>query len=182
MAIVRKPAEVARDRRNISKLYLRGKVQHEIAKELGISQATVSRDLKVIQEDWVKESAQALDQRKAIELAKVDALELEYWEAWKRSQQDAVSEVSEMSTDSGGQKIKKQKKVDGQVGDPRYLAGVMQCIDRRCQILGIDAPKKIDATTAGQPLTGQVDEEKYTRAIHALAETIREALPGEGSK
>lgn len=182
MTFVRKPSEAARDRRNIATLYLRGKVQQEIAKELGISQATVSRDLKVIQEDWVRESAQALDQRKAIELAKVDALELEYWEAWERSQKDAVSEVSEMSTDSGGQKIRKQKKVDGQVGDPRYLAGVMQCIDRRCQILGIDAPKKFDATTAGQPITGQVDEEKYTRAIHALAETIREALPGEGAK
>ncbi|MCZ2078409.1 MAG: helix-turn-helix domain-containing protein [Bryobacterales bacterium] len=176
MAKDRKPSQVARDRRKIADLYLRGKVQQEIAKELDLSQATVSRDLKAIQEDWVREAAQALDRRKAIELAKVDALELEYWEAWKRSQADAISETSELSSDSGGQKMKKQKRVDGQVGDPRFLAGVMQCIDRRCQILGIDAPKKTDVTSGGQPLGQVVDEVQHNRAIHSLAETLREIV------
>lgn len=176
MSIDRKPSEAARDRRKIAELYLRGKKQMEISKELGLSQATISRDLKIIQEDWVRESEQAIDERKAIELAKVDALELEYWEAWKRSQENAVVETSEISTETSGQKIKKQKREEGQVGDPRFLAGVMQCIDRRCQILGIDAPKKIDATSGGKPIGQAIDEVQHNRAIHSLAETLREIV------
>jgi hypothetical protein len=45
--------------------------------------------------------------------------------------------------------IKKTKRREGQVGDPRYLDGVLKCIDRRCAILGIDAPKKIAGPTGG---------------------------------
>lgn len=177
MSIDRKPAQVARDRRNIARLYLQGMTQQEIAGELKLSQPTVSRDLKIIQQDWVEASVQDLNDRKAIELAKVDALEIEYWKAWERSQKDAEVNTSKVSSEGGEQKMEKQKRVEGQVGDPRYLQGIMQCIDRRCQILGIDAPKKIDATSGGKPI-GQADEEQYNRAIHSLAQTIREVLPG----
>jgi hypothetical protein len=136
----------------------------------------------VIQQDWVEASVQALDERKALELAKLDSLELEYWDAWKRSQKDAEVETTKYSgAAEGAGKIEKQKRVEAQVGDARFLAGVMSCIERRCQILGIDAPKKIDATTGGQPI-GQTDEKQFDRAILSLAETVREILPGAGAK
>ena len=42
----------------------------------------------------------------------------------------------------------------GQAGDPRFLAGVQWCIERRCKIIGIDAPTKSELTGAGgKPLT-----------------------------
>ncbi len=140
----RQKSEISRDRRNIAALYLRGKTQVEIAAELRISQATVSRDLAAIREEWVKESVQAIDQRKAIELAKIDALELEYWDAWERSQIATKQEVSEVfGTGVGaGNKAKIQKRTTEQTGDPRFLSGVMQCIEKRCQIFGIGASDK----------------------------------------
>ncbi len=138
----RQKSEISRDRRNIAALYLRGKTQVEIAAELQISQATVSRDLAAIRGEWVKESVQAIDQRKAIELAKIDALELEYWEAWKRSQVATKQEVSEVFGTGVGNKAKIQKRTTEQTGDPRFLSGVMQCIEKRCQILGIGVSDK----------------------------------------
>ena len=34
-------------------------------------------------------------------------------------------------------------------GDPRYLTGVMTCINKRCQLLGLDAPKDDSLTLKG---------------------------------
>ena len=34
-------------------------------------------------------------------------------------------------------------------GDPRYLDGVMRCIERRCHLLGLDAPAKLDLGQGG---------------------------------
>jgi hypothetical protein len=52
---------------------------------------------------------------------------------------------------------------EGQAGNPAFLAGVLTCIERRCSILGLDAPKRfvirwddltdeqIDRLAAGEP-------------------------------
>lgn len=38
------------------------------------------------------------------------------------------------------------------MGDPRYLAGVQWCIEIRCKLLGIEAPKRVDVTSAGEKI------------------------------
>jgi hypothetical protein len=43
-----------------------------------------------------------------------------------------------------------QKKTEREVesyGEPRFLQGVMTCINKRCDILGLNAPMKIAETT-----------------------------------
>lgn len=159
MARSRLTAEIERDRRNIARLYLQGITQADIAAELGVSQPTVSRDLKVIQEQWKVDRVNDLDERKNIELAKIDYLELEYWEAWKRSQLDAEVQTIEQQgvvKDADGKvvgnRIKKTDRKEGQSGNPAFLRGVEWCINKRCEILGLDAPKKTDLTTGGEPL------------------------------
>lgn len=116
----RKTAQIARDRLRMSDLYLQGRLQADIASELGLSEATVSRDLKALHKEWLAGSRIGFSKAKARELAKIDRLEREYWEAWKRS------------------------RIEGQAGDPRFLAGIQWCIERRCKIMGIDAPTKMD--------------------------------------
>ncbi len=91
------------------------------------------------------------NEAKARELAKVDTLEVEYWDAWKRSQQNAEVETTKMQgsdPDKPG-RLEKQKRVEGQVGDPRFLAGVQWCIQKRCEILGVDAPEKQEINQHG---------------------------------
>lgn len=140
MAKDRQPAQIARDRRNIGRMYLKGMIQADIAKELKLSQPTVSNEIKLLVNEWRKERVNDINEAKQRELAKLDNLELEFWEAWVRSQDDAVTR-----TEGFGQQGRiDQTKTTGQVGNPAFLDGVLKCIDRRCAILGVDAPKKIE--------------------------------------
>ena len=153
----RSASQIARDRRKIALLYLQGNLQSDIAREVGVSQATISRDLKVLHEHWLAEANVSIKAAKAKELAKIDALECTYYDAWLRSQENAESTTQRMTGAVLGKK-EMTKTVKGQVGDARFLAGVQWCIDRRCKILGIDAPVKSEAELSGKLMMIQLDQ------------------------
>jgi len=162
MARSRLPAQEERDRHNIGRMYLKGMIQADIAKELQVSQSTISREIKMLVEEWRVERAYDINEAKQRELAKVDALEIEYWEAWKRSQEDAVTRT-EGKTSQG---FVDTTRTEGQAGDPRFLDGVLKCIQKRCDILGVDAPKKIAGTGEGGEFIITVRYEDRKRAIN----------------
>jgi predicted transcriptional regulator len=137
----RSNGQLARDRRRIADLYLQGWIQADIAKEVGIDQSTVSRDLQHLYGEWQQSALVDIDKAKAEELAKVDRLEREYWQAWEHSCEDAET-IRQEGKKEGVDKIIKTAK--GQAGDPRFLQGVQWCINKRCEIMGIDAPKKVE--------------------------------------
>ena len=143
----------------ISRRYLSGVYQADIAEELQLSQQQISYDLKTIRQRWLNASVENINEAKARELAKVDNLELEYWAAWKRSQEDA--ETVKQKGRAGGEKPDEiEKTAKGQAGDPRFLAGVQWCIERRCAIMGIDAPKKTDLTSGGKEIHVTVEKKQ----------------------
>jgi hypothetical protein len=129
--------EVVNERRHrVGALYVTGRLQADIARELGISQPQVSHDLKAIQREWLASSIRDFDLIKAEQLAKIDAVELAAWGAWERSCQQreiTVQEVVEGEQRTQKVSIRKEK----QVGDPRFLERIQKCIDQRCDILGI---------------------------------------------
>lgn len=156
----RKKTEISNRRQIVAERYLRGAYMSQIADELEVDTATISRDLAELRKEWLERSINHIDQKKAIELAKLDQLELTYWDAWVRSQRDAESETMEqigVAKGADGQiigdRVKKTKKREGQAGDPRFLDGVLKCIAKRCELLGLDAPKKTDITSKGGPVT-----------------------------
>ena len=161
----RSSGQLARDRRRISNLYLCGRLQVDIAEEVGLSVSTVCRDIKALHRDWLKSALVDFDKAKARELAKIDDLERTYHAAWKRSCEDAETTTQKMISAGANPKAKDEKGKEpvgrkemtktakGQAGDPRFLHGILQCIDRRCKILGVDAPQRIEATGKdGEPL------------------------------
>lgn len=137
-APTRTPEQILADRQTIAERYLRGEQQSEIARDLGISQQQVSYDLKAIRAAWLASAVRDFDTAKAQELAKIDTVEHEYWLAWERSQKDKEIEFDE----SGSKGFKSGKRREGQAGNPAFLAGILTCIERRCAILGLDAPKR----------------------------------------
>jgi len=156
---VRQPVQEEKDRRNISRLYLQGVTQVEIARELKISQPTVSRELKLLQAEWRVERVFDINEAKQRELAKIDNLEIEYWLAWKRSQTETViktkkaTKILDMVRDQ-----ELSERTETSVGDARFLNGVMDCIKQRCAILGVEAPKKQELTGKdGKPLPSLVN-------------------------
>ena len=136
----RSPSQIARDRRKMADLYLQGWLQCDIAERLGLSAPTVSNDLRSLQSEWRKSALVDFNKAKANELAKIDRLEREYWEAWQRSVQDA--ETTRQEGDPRSKPTKVVKTYKGQCGNPQFLAGVQWCIERRCKLLGIDAAQK----------------------------------------
>ncbi len=179
----RSAGQLARDRRRVADLYLRGELQVAIAEAVGISQTTVSRDLKALQKEWLASSLVDYNKAKARELAKVDHLERTYHAAWERSCEDAESATRKQKgkvirqQDKDGKWVAEQpaevsKTSKGQVGDPRFLQGVQWCIERRCKILGIDAPTKHDLTTKGERLGSISDDERLAAGL-AVYDSIR---------
>ena len=108
---------LAKRRHQVSELYVQGHKQTAIAGHVGVSQQTVSNDLKAIQNEWRNSSVRDFDAVRDKELEKLDRVERESWAAWERSQKPVQSAV----VSSGGDRQKTQKTVKEQHGDPRYL-------------------------------------------------------------
>ena len=176
--MARRPrVDIAKRRRVVADMYLSGTVQSEIADELAVNQSTISRDLKALQKAWLESALVDLDEAKARELAKVDNLEREYWTAWERSCEDAETVRQKGAPGAEGIKTESIEKTSkGQAGDPRFLAGVQWCIERRCKIIGIDAPTRSELTgKGGGPIQTEgvgIEQRERDRAITALANTL----------
>jgi len=148
----RRKTQRTRDRMRIGELYLRGWTQAEIADEVKMSIPTICRDIAKLHDAWLESSLVNYDKAKAKELAKVDQLEYEYWDAWLRSCENKETETQKGIAIGGSKdnlspfRKEQTKREEGQTGDPRFLTGIQWCINKRCEILGLDAPNRTDFT------------------------------------
>ena len=181
----RHPVQREKDLEEIAHRYL---MLHEpqavIAAALNVCQKTISKDIKVLIGRWQASALMDVDVAKSEELARINRLELEYWNAWEASKRDKESTVAEKVTGSDT-RIKAVKRAEGQVGNPTFLAGVQWCIERRCRILGIDAPTKVAPTdpTGTKEYEGLTDEQRLARLGAILdAARARRDREADGSK
>lgn len=75
MARGRAKISIAERRHRVARLCARKLTQREIARTLGISQATVSRDVGEIEKQWMAEARAELDSHRARELSELQAME-----------------------------------------------------------------------------------------------------------
>lgn len=144
----RTKAQKLNDRQRIARLRLFSKTQQEIADELGLSQPTVARELKIIESEWQESARADIDAIKARELAQLELLEAEVMEQWERSKKDYEKRVVEdkpPGARGGGGKSAKIER-GGQCGDPRYIQAMVSIKDRKAKLLGIDKPAKTALT------------------------------------
>lgn len=127
-------------RPHVAELYLRGWSQTRIGEKLGVTQATISNDLKAIQKAWAESAIFDFNEAVGRELARIDNLEQVYWEAWFNSQAGATVRTASKSDAKGAAS---SVKTFDSVGDKRYLDGVQWCIEQRVKIMGLAAPEKI---------------------------------------
>jgi hypothetical protein len=105
--------QLVHDRLEISRLYLRGLTQAEIAARTGVSQPQISYDLRLVRQDWRDSALKEWGERLAEETARLDLVEREHWEAWERS------------------------KEGGRDGSACYLNGVLSCVAQRVRLYGL---------------------------------------------
>lgn len=147
------------DYERITSLYLRGWRQADIAAELGLTQQQISYDLGVVQKQWRESTTMDLDEAKQKELSRIDELQNDFWTAWEESKKNVVTVGVEKKSitlkikDASGGDIglpaierKDSRRRTGQSGNPAFLQGVLSCIDRRCKLLGLDAPERKELT------------------------------------
>lgn len=132
---------LAQRRQLVAARYLRGEYQSQIAQDLGLTQAQISLDLKAIRAEWLKATLRDFDALKGEQLAKIDAIELEAWASWEKSKQPREVTITE-ATEGPRPGRKASVRKEGQVGDPRFLSEILKCVERRCSLLGLDAPKR----------------------------------------
>ena len=124
----------------VAALYSQGVRQYKIAEQLGVDPSMITYDMRILRKRWAKASTGKIDKWKASELEKLNHLESTYWQAWLDSCDDAVKVSKQKSV--GAEVVTNRQEVSKPGGDPRYLAGVQWCVERRAKLLGLDAPEE----------------------------------------
>jgi len=148
------------DAADVAQLMLQGYSYEQIAgwmskkRPYRVSRWMVSRTVHKIIEAWRKTYLRDVDEQKAVELAKIERLELAYWEEWERSKNDFVSVESNKIQDantnkagievSGYSRTKTKKLVEKRIGEFKALQGVQWCIEQRLKIFGIGQTRTVN--------------------------------------
>lgn len=179
MAIYRDKNQRQNDMKEIARLALFGNLsQGEIAERIGIDQPAVSRILKKLRKQWAEEAKADIGEVIALELKKLDAMELETLAEWEKSKKDYQKRSIEdkpKSQNGGGRTAKVE--TGGQCGDPRYMTVLLQIQDRRAKFLGTDKPSKVAPTTPDgeKPYQNRTDAELDARLSELMVKAANAA-------
>lgn len=153
------------DLHRLAILYVRGRNQQEMARQLNLSRRQIVADLKVVRESWLSDDAGGDQQIRALSLAKVDHLEHVAWDAWDRS--CLGPECTKTVASRGAQPRVERTKKDN-VGNPRFLDRVAWCIQKRCALLGLDAIDNAASRSGLNVLTdAELDEQAQQRGLRS---------------
>lgn len=175
-------SQYARDREVrlciIAELYRKGHsyrdIQKEVKKRLDLktySLSTLSKDVNAMLSEWRTSRVETVDDNLTLELARIDKMLVELWNAWERSK---APKQSKSKTQAGrpGKKGDGEAKGDDiipvglyqttseatQTGDPRYMELIHKTLQERRKLLGIykEAEQSINIHSAGEPIGGLV--------------------------
>ena len=173
--ISQKKAQIEYRRSRVSKLYLKGATQAEIARELDVAQATISGDLKAIRTEWKENRIHNVDELIAEEQKRIQQIEQAAWAALERSQQPLeTTRIIQKNGEKRAEKLVRQQTVD-----PRLLNTLLRASERRCALLGLHAEAaKSSQTTVNAFDWDRLFEEAGERAdedLKSIERTIAEA-------
>lgn len=184
--------ERERDKVLISRMYVRGKSQHEMLLLINamyqgreISNMDIYRDLQDIRKSWLQSTLVDFNLAKARELARLDEAEREAWEAWDRSKSKHVRieyDVEDNQVPFSHEKIasvhqsRKHKIIEATVGDIKYLEMVERMIKMRCDILGLFQAKRLQIDWRAEALQSGMDENTIDAVKEKTVQTLLEAI------
>lgn len=169
----------------IARMYVKGRTQMEMARELGLSQGQISNDLRNLLKSWEESRMHNIDLHKNAALLRINMIEEELWEAWEKSKTakkvvNTKSKSGEMADalDASGRPIKTSEEKYWRAGsseelptggDMQYMNGIMWCLQERAKIMSLYAPKKIANTDpTGTQEAGQSAKEILSDIIGGI--------------
>src|SRR5713101_5677343 len=140
--------QILERRKRVAGMYLQGMSQWEIGRQLGVTQQCIAKDVHALEKEWLASAVVAIDAAKAKELARIDRLERVAWRAWRRSCQrkEKATTRMERKLDEDAQKAKTvtSKATELRDGNPEYLKRVEWCISKRCELLKLNPPQRLE--------------------------------------
>lgn len=132
--------------------------QRTLARELGIHESRITRVLDAAYTDWRYLCADTVAQIVDASLEELAWVTAQAQEQWERSKRDGESTVTEQTagvgTDTpdttakatGGKRVKVQKTVKTQCGDPRYLQTILDARDKVIRLTVGYQPTKVSGS------------------------------------
>jgi predicted DNA-binding protein (UPF0251 family) len=172
----------------VARLDRRGCSQREIAAALGVSHKQVWYDLERIRERYREATHHERHAKVEEKRAQLREARWEAWQAWERSKEDARKVVEEEPTGAEGGRGKRVTTVEGRLPDPAYLRAVLETLRDESALLGLDAPKQVDARVSlnWDELWKRAEDGEFDGVEKELAEheahlrARADAPPGEG--
>lgn len=119
--------------------------QHQIAADLGVSQAAVSKILTRVELRVLRELTARVERQKARQTLRLEHIFAEAMRAWDQSKADTTRRRQRKSDGPGGVGATVAEiVVENQHGDPRYLEEARKALADHRKLWGLDAPQKID--------------------------------------
>jgi len=172
--------QIQQRRTTVARLYLQQRTQDEIARLVNVDQGTICRDLKALQAEWQRQRLDDFHQAKLRELARIDRLEREYWDAFERSCNERAQTVQERSTAPSGDRLKAATRTEVRDGNAEFLRGVERCIEMRCKILGTFAAVKVAPTTPDGQEEWHADDRETNAVLRAAFARLGLPIGGAG--
>jgi len=124
--------------------------QLQIAADLGISQAAVSKLLKRVELRLLREMTETVQRQKARQMLRLERLFVEAMQAWHASQADTTRRRQRHTQSGGGGAgaTVAELVVENQHGDPRYLDEARKALTDQRKLWGLDAPQKVEVHTS----------------------------------
>lgn len=163
-----------RDLTKTARLYLEGRTQMEIAEKVGVSVSTVAKDLSEIRGRWRSSMVMSYGEAVAREVAKLDALEAQAWDAWYRSQGQKRRTTTQRGHNTQGDVDMTTRQTWREVGDPRFLEVARKCSEDRRKLLGLDAPDRLEIYGS--------DTDHRSSIRDSLLEKLSRSLAGTGTE
>lgn len=176
-------------RKQVANLYMQGKAAYQIAELLGTCPATVRKDLRAIQKEWLSLAVVDFDTARAKELAKIDHLEEVAWQAWEASCRDQLTRQKRQEKVRMSQPGPKGKPLPAKLvplkqteevsrksksGDPRFLDKITWCIETRLKLLGLlkEEDKKLTLSIDWDAVLAPRDDPMQARIKEADARLL----------
>jgi len=131
-----------------------GATQHEIAAELQISQAAVSKLLARADERALADLSSRVERQKVRQTQRLERVFAEAMRAWERSKGDTTRRRQRQSVGDGGSNTGAGNHTIAEVvvetkhGDPRCLETARKAMADLRSIWGLDAPQQVDISRA----------------------------------
>ena len=155
--------------------------QHQIAADLGITQAAVSKLLKRVELRLLRELADQVERLKVRQTLRLERLYAEALHAWEASKADTTRRRQRQTQGQAGSRAGTLAElvVENQHGDPRYLDEARKALADHRKVWGLEAPQQFDVRTSRNPYAGMT-EEALREALARQTALIGEAAPAAG--